>query len=107
MTRFLAPLATCLLLAACAVQPMPAGPLLHRTDATFAQVQQGMTRDDVMAITGRPDNTMPFPNSGTDSWGYYYWDTFGYYCEQSITFGPDGRVISKISRRVSDGRGRD
>ena len=93
--------AAALALSGCAMAP--AGPP-RRTDAVFAQVQQGMTRDQVMAITGPPDNTMPFPLSRTDSWGYFYWDDFGYYCEQSVTFGPDGRVLSKLSRRVSDGR---
>ena len=102
--RFSALLAAVLLaVAGCAMTPGPP----RRTDAVFAQVQQGMTRDQVMAITGPPDNTMPFPLSRTDSWGYFYWDDFGYYCEQSVTFAADGRVISKISRRVSDGRGRD
>jgi hypothetical protein len=105
MQRFsLLAAAALLVLNACVVAP--GGPP-RWTDAVFAQVQPGMTRDEVMAITGPPENTMPFPASRTDSWGYFYWDTWGYYCEQSITFGPDGRVISKISRRVSDGRGRD
>ena len=106
MTRFstlLAALAV-LVVQGCVVAPGPRGP--QRSDEMFAQVRQGMTRDDVMAITGPPDNTMPFPSSRTDSWGWYYWDTFGYYCEQSVTFGPDGRVISKISRRVADGQGK-
>ena len=93
------------LVQACAVVPATRGP--YRTDALFAQVQAGMTREEVMAIAGPPDNTMPFPASRTDSWGWFYWDTWGYYCEQSVTFGPDGRVISKLSRRISDGRGRE
>ena len=105
MNRFSALVVTvALALSGCAMAP--GGPP-RRTDGNFALVQQGMTRDEVMAITGPPDNTMPFPLSGTDSWGYYYWDTWGYYCEQSITFAADGRVISKLSRRVSDSAGRD
>jgi hypothetical protein len=95
--------AALLVVNACVVAPGPP----RRTDATFAQVEQGMTRDEVMAIAGPPDNTMPFPMSRTDSWGYFYWDDFGYFCEQSVTFGPDGLVLSKISRRVNEGRGRD
>jgi outer membrane protein assembly factor BamE (lipoprotein component of BamABCDE complex) len=109
MTRFLNALAVCLalLLQACAANPVPAGPLLQRNDEMFARVQQGMTRVEVLAITGRPDNSVPYPNSGTDSWGYYYFDTWGYYCEFGVTFGSDGRVVSKISRRLNDGKGRD
>ena len=79
----------------------------HRSDELFARVQPGMTEAEVGALTGPPDNVMPFPMSRTNSWGFYYWDTWGYYCEQSVTFGPDGRVVSKVSRRVSDGRGRE
>ena len=96
--------AALLVLQGCAMAP--AGPP-RRTDAVFAHVQQGMTREEVMAITGPPDNTMPFPASRTDSWGYFYWDTWGYYCEYSVTFGPDGRVLSKISRRLNNGQGKD
>lgn len=101
--RLLATLAV-VVVQGCAVTYAPRGP--QRSDVLFAQVQQGMTRDDVMAITGPPDNTMAFPASRTDSWGYFYWDTWGYYCEYSVTFGPDGRVLSKLSRRIND-HGRD
>ena len=106
MGRFPALLAllAVLIVQGCAVAYGPRGP--QRSDAMFAQVQQGMTRDEVQAITGPPDNTMPFPATRTDSWGWFYWDTWGYYCEQSVTFGPDGRVVSKLSRRLGD-RSRD
>jgi outer membrane protein assembly factor BamE (lipoprotein component of BamABCDE complex) len=77
----------------------------QRSDAMYAQVQPGMTKEQVMVITGPPDNRMPFPRTQTDSWGWYYHDQWGYYCEQSVTFGPDGRVISKLSRRLNDGGG--
>lgn len=86
-------------LSACvAYHPGPA-----RSDALFAQIRQGMTQDQVMQIAGRPDETMPFPMSGSLAWSYYAWDTWGYYVEQSITFGSDGRVQSKYSRRINDG----
>ena len=77
--------------------------ITKRGDPMFFQVQIGMTRDEVMAITGPPDNTMPFPASRTDSWGFYGWDTWGYYCEYSVTFDAQGRVVSKFSRRLNDG----
>jgi len=87
----------CLALAGC----VAAGP--YRNDALFARVQPGMTESEVGALIGPPDNTMPFPASRTNSWGYFYYDTWGYYCEFSVTFGPDGRAVSKLSRRVNDG----
>jgi hypothetical protein len=91
-----------LILAGCvAVSGVP------RSDDVFARIRPGMTEAEVASLTGRPDNVMPFPMSATTSWGFYYFDTWGYYCEFSVTFGPDGRVLSKISRRISDGRGKD
>ena len=103
MTRFLAILTACLLAQACATH----ADSYRRSDAMFDRIQQGMTREQVRDITGAPDNTMPFPLSGTTSWGYYYWDQFGYYVEFSVTFAPDGHVLSKAYRRVSDGAGRN
>ena len=88
------------LLAGCALVP-PAGP--HRTDALFSQVHVGMTREDVRALAGPPDEVMPFALSRTDSWGYHYWDSFGYYVLWSATFSPEGRVISTFARRLNDG----
>jgi hypothetical protein len=87
-----------LILAACAAQGPP------RNDDVFARIQPGMTEAEVGALTGSPDNMMPFPMSGTNSWGFFYFDSWGYYCEFSVTFGPDGRVLSKMSRRIGDGR---
>ena len=86
-----------LLLAACAITAPP------RSDPLFAQIAPGMTGDEVRSLLGVPDNTMPFPMSHTTSWGYFYYDTWGYYCEFSVTFDPDGRAVSKFSRRVNDG----
>ena len=99
MTRFLAILTACLIAQACASHVDSQ----KRSDAMFDRIHAGMTREQVRDITGAPDNTMPFPLSGTTSWGYYYWDQFGYYVEFSVTFAPDGHVLSKAYRRVSDG----
>ena len=85
------------LLAACTI----AAPA--RSDPLFARVAPGMTGDEVRALLGAPDNTMAFPMSRTTSWGYFYYDTWGYYCEFSVTFAPDGRAVSKFTRRVNDG----
>ena len=103
MTRLPTLLACLLLAAACAAHE----PYYRRSDALFAQAQVGMSKPEVDAITGPHDNEIPFPRLGHTSWGYYYFDTWGYYCEQSVTFGTDGRVVSKFSRRLNDGKGRD
>jgi outer membrane protein assembly factor BamE (lipoprotein component of BamABCDE complex) len=97
MRSFLA-LAACVLLQAC----VAAGPYVTRDDV-FDRVQPGMTREQVLALTGPPQNTMPFPLSGNSSWGWFYWDRFGYYVEFSVTFAPNGLALSKNYRRVNDG----
>lgn len=90
-------------LAGCA--SAPDGRQYDRTDDRFARVQLGMTQDETLALVGRPDQTMPFPLSGQMAWSYVYQDGFGYMVEHSITFGSDGRVASRISRRMNDGGG--
>ena len=89
-----------LALAGCATGPSTA---LVRNDAVFGQVHAGMTQDDVRRLAGPPDEVMPFPLSHTHSWGYYYWDSFGYYVLWSATFSADGQVVSTFSRRLNDG----
>jgi hypothetical protein len=96
MKRLLS-LAFALALAGCAA----AGP--PRTDDVFATIAGGMTREDARRIVGPPDETMRFAALGSQSWDYYYFDTWGYYCRYSIMFGPDDTVASKISVRLNDG----
>ena len=74
-----------------------------RNDAVFDRIALAMSRDDVSRIAGRPDETMPFPLSRTESWDYFYTDTWGFYCAYSVTFGADGRVVAKMARRLNDG----
>lgn len=100
----LAPLAASVaatsLLAACAF-PGAGGPV--RTDAAFAKVVSGMPEAEVAQMLGRPDETMRFPLSHNEAWDYRYYDTWGYLAIFSVTFGPDGRVVSTISNRVNSG----
>ena len=88
------------LVAACA-SPGTGGPV--RTDATFAQVVSGMPQAEVAQLLGRPDETMRFPLSHSEAWDYRYHDTWGYMAIFSVTFGPDGRVVSTISNRINSG----
>jgi hypothetical protein len=97
MMRRWIPLIAAALLAACA----PLGPT--RTDDLFSRIHLGMTPEEVRQVAGPPDEVMPFPLSHSTSWGYYYWETFGYYALYSATFGPDGRVASTFVRRLNDG----
>jgi outer membrane protein assembly factor BamE (lipoprotein component of BamABCDE complex) len=70
----------------------------------IGQVERGMTQEQVRAVMGPPDETMPFPLSRTLAWDYRYTDTWGFLAMFGVTFGPDGRVVSTISRRLNDGR---
>jgi outer membrane protein assembly factor BamE (lipoprotein component of BamABCDE complex) len=96
------PLIVALFLAACAdsalfaTKPPP-------TVEQFARVQLGMTKDDTLRILGKPYETMRFPMSGNEAWDYLYQDPWGYNASYGVTFGPDGHVASKISRRLNDG----
>lgn len=94
--KFTIALALALVLAACAAQH-------PRSDDAFGAVREGMTREDARRLVGVPDETMRFPATRSESWDYYYQDTWGFYCRYSITFGPDGHVVGKLSYRLNDG----
>ncbi|HXZ48247.1 MAG TPA: outer membrane protein assembly factor BamE [Usitatibacter sp.] len=88
-----------LFLGACATQ----GP--SRSDALFAQVKNGMSQEQVQQLLGPPDEKMPFRATRTEGWAYFYYDTWGFYSEYSVTFNDQGKVISTFSKRVGYGGG--
>jgi outer membrane protein assembly factor BamE (lipoprotein component of BamABCDE complex) len=85
-----------LLLPSCAGVP----PIMN--DERFGIVQTGMTKDEVLELYGRPQETMKYPNR-TESWDYVGRDTWGYQVDYAVVFGEDGQVVSKIARRLNDG----
>jgi hypothetical protein len=94
-----AALAALFVVAACATAPVA------KSDASFAQIERGMTADQVRERLGPPDETMRFNATRTTSWSYFYYDTWGFYSEESITFDEAGRVVDKFSKRVGYGGG--
>jgi outer membrane protein assembly factor BamE (lipoprotein component of BamABCDE complex) len=68
------------------------------------RVQQGMTREQVAAIMGPPDQQMAFERSQTLAWDYRYTDTWGFMAMFAVVFGPDHRVQSTTTWRINDGR---
>ena len=94
-----AAIAALLLVAACGTVPP------KRSDDVFAQIAPGMTMEQVRERLGKPDETMPFAATRTVAWSYFYYDTWGFYSEESITFDAGGRVVSKFSKRVGYGGG--
>jgi len=89
-------LASCAGSALVAPDPLP-------TAEQLALVQPGMTKDDTLRILGKPYQAMRFALSGDEAWDYLYHDPWGYSASYGVTFGPDGRVASKISVRFDGG----
>jgi outer membrane protein assembly factor BamE (lipoprotein component of BamABCDE complex) len=77
------------------------GPAMN--DDRFGMVQTGMTYEEVRRMFGTPQETMKFPRSSTEAWDYIGQDTWGYMVDYAVVFGPDGRVQSKIARRINQG----
>ncbi|HET9651506.1 MAG TPA: outer membrane protein assembly factor BamE [Usitatibacter sp.] len=98
--RALAAAAAATLLAACAGGPATRA---MTSDDMFARVQPGMSQDEVRGMFGTPYQVMPFPLSHNVAWTYIAYDTWGYMVDFSVTFGPDGRAVSRFSRRINDG----
>jgi len=74
-----------------------------RNDTLFSGIHPGATREEVQAIAGAPDNRMRFAMSGNEGWDYRYQDGWGYMAIYSVTFSPDGHVLSTISNRINSG----
>lgn len=91
-----------LLLAAAACGTLPDSQA-GRSDALFTRVHQGDTEGTVQGLLGPPDNRMRFAMSGNEGWDYKYQDGWGYMAIYSITFSPDGHVVSAISNRINSG----
>ena len=75
-------------------------------DDTFNGIRPGLTRDDILRRIGPPGETMRFSLSGNTAWDYRFVDTWGYLAVFSVTFNPDGIVMSKISRRLQEREGK-
>ncbi len=99
--RMLCAALAALVLAGCGAYTPTLSP--QRNVDVFGRIQPGMTEAEVEQLIGVPDEKMPFPLSGNHAWTYRYYDPWGYMAEFSVTFGPDGRMVSKISRRFDGG----
>jgi hypothetical protein len=93
----LAAVAALCLVAACGMQPP------KRSDAVFDSIPTGATMEQVRDRLGKPDEEMAFPATRTTSWTYFYYDTWGFYAEESLTFDESGRLARKFSNRVGYG----
>lgn len=73
------------------------------TGERLEAMRQGMTRDETLRLLGSPDERMRFPATRTEAWDYHYTDPWGYIALYSVTFGPDGRIVSLLTTRLNDG----
>jgi hypothetical protein len=71
-------------------------------DDTFNGIRPGLTREDILRRIGPPGETMQFSLSGNTAWDYRFVDSWGYLAVFSVTFDPNGTVVSKISRRLQE-----
>ena len=69
-------------------------------DETFYKIHPGITEKEILEMIGPPGDTMRFSRSNTHAWDYRYVDGWGYPSVFSVTFDAEGRVVSKISRRI-------
>ena len=95
----LAAVAALCIVAACATQPP------KRSDAVFESIPAGTSMEQVRDRLGKPDEEMAFPATRTTSWTYFYYDTWGFYSEESLTFDQAGRLVDRFSKRVGYGGG--
>ena len=84
-----------------AVTTLPSGPVVRTS--TYPSFTSSGYAAIMSQLIGKPDETMAFPRSNTDSWGYQYYDTWGYMAIFSVTFDATGHAVSKFSRRINAG----
>ena len=101
IARTIAILATAALVQGCAAVRASNEP--HR-NALIPQIQNGMTREQVETVLGKPDEVMAFARMQTVSWEYRYTDSWGFLALYSVDFNTNWRVVSTFSRRLNDGR---
>jgi outer membrane protein assembly factor BamE (lipoprotein component of BamABCDE complex) len=69
------------------------------SQATLDQIHSGLTRDDVLAIAGKPTTVTGAGRDGTRVWEYDFIDDWGYKSEFDVTLNGDGVVQSTFSDR--------
>jgi hypothetical protein len=74
-------------------------------DDVFNGIRPGQTREDILYRIGPPGETMEFARTRNIAWDYRYVDTWGYLAVFSVTFDPNGVVVSKFTRRLQERTG--
>lgn len=70
-------------------------------EAHFARIRVGASgAEDVRRLLGPPYAVESFPRQGQTAWVYRFTDLWLYPADFSVIFGPDGRVVDKVTVRV-------
>jgi outer membrane protein assembly factor BamE (lipoprotein component of BamABCDE complex) len=70
-------------------------------DARAAAIVVGMSGAEVELRLGKPHQRVRFDNLKATAWDYRYVDSFGYVTDFAVMVGDDGRVVNKISARLT------
>ena len=69
-------------------------------DDTVARVSLGQSEQQVVVLLGMPYRQIRFDNLKSTAWDYRYRDTWGYWVDFSVMMGDDGRVVTRVSKRL-------
>jgi outer membrane protein assembly factor BamE (lipoprotein component of BamABCDE complex) len=91
-----------LALGACASSPALQSGRYDPNGGRLAQIQPGLTQQEVRGLIGRPENVTGDSRSGETEWIYSFTDTWGYRSEFDVTFDARGQVESTYAERLED-----
>lgn len=63
------------------------------SDASFARIRSGMTKDEVVALLGTPGQRMTFPLKREEVWSWRYSPQPGNRSDFNVSFDAAGRVV--------------
>lgn len=69
-------------------------------DAQVERVRIDMDVTQVQSLLGKPFQRIRFDNLRATAWDYRYVDSWGYIVELAVMIDDQGKVVSKISKRV-------
>jgi hypothetical protein len=101
-SKFVLAAGVALTLGACASSPGLQTGRFDPGGEKLAQIQPGLTQDEVRGLLGRADNVTGASRSGETEWIYSFTDTWGYPSEFDVTFDARGQVESTYAERLGD-----
>jgi hypothetical protein len=72
------------------------------TEAYFARIQPGLSKDEVRKLIGKPAETMTFPLKKEEVWSWKFEQGSGQYWHYHVHFDLGGRVVTATRNRVEE-----